>query len=407
MVLRIPKISVFTIFAIIPILYFNSCTFEFVKHLPFVLPMVLVCVLIWGLFLLRRGITVRLNKLIPMAVFALVLGALVLMGVQSQVEVLMSDLKNTIYILFFMLVFVVYSDDRYKNDRALIVFICITDIVISGIYSIYRLIEEPTLSRLLSTGSYHSTQAAENARGIVSFGVVYGLVLTLLVLFYLIMKKREYRLLNIILFSLFTAVLFFAQFLIAICLLGIGCSVIFLVNHFEDRKNNRTRFLCFLAILFICICMLPFVFGFILESDLFGDEINARLREILKFFRGENLDGTDLSVRFLQYFISLSAFTASYGMGKMVVNSVTVGIHSQWLDGLGNYGLLYILFIIALFLFHKFVLQIMPDKSSKQIYGIVFIIYVIMSLTNTSTWAPITLSLFVIVPFLCLDKVSE
>ncbi len=407
MVLKIPKVSVSTVFIIIPILYFNSCTFEFIKHLFFVLPMVAMCMLLWCIFLFKEKVTFNVQSILPMVVCLIILGAFFITGGQNRVSVLLTDFTNTIYLLFFMFVFAIYSDKRHKNDRTLILFVYLFDTVVSCIYSIYRLIEEPNLSRLLSTGSYHQTEAAIDARGIVSFGVVYGLTMVMLVLFFLAIHKKKSRIFNILLLILFTMVLLFAQFLIAICLIVIGILFILFVNNFNNSKRNLIRFFCIVVALVICILSLPILFKTIIDNNIFGYEINARLQEILLLLKGENLEGTDLSVRLSQYFISLSAFVSSYGLGKIAISFVDVGSHSQWLDGFGNYGLLFALYIFAFFMFRKFVIRLLPNRKAKQLYKIVFAIYIIMSLTNTSTWAPITLCLCVIVPFLCLDKVKE
>lgn len=405
MVLKIPKVSSSTIFVIIPILYFNSCVFEFIKHFSFVLPMVVACVLLWCVLLLKERVVIDVYSILLMGGYAFILGVLFLFGAQNRVSVLLTDLTSTIFLLFFMCVFSIYSGKKYKNDRILIVFVCIVDAIISCGYSIYRLIDDPNLSRLLSTGSYHETNMAINARGVVSFGVVYGLVLILPVLFFLTIRKEKNRLLNIFLFSLFTTVLFFAQFSIAILLVGIGIIWILVINNLNKRKN-KTRFF-FYIVGIICIFSLPFLFEVIVDSNVLGYEINARLQEVLMVFKRENLDGTDLLARFSQYFMSLSAFISSFGMGKIIINSVDVGFHSQWFDGFGNYGLIFVLYIVALIMFRRFVIQRLPNKNAKQVYQVVFTIYIIMSLINTSAWAPITLNLCVIVPFLCLDKVSE
>ena len=229
MVLRIPKPSISVFFAIIPILYFNSCTFEFIKQYSFVLPVVALSALLWCGFLLRENVTRLVHQVLPMILSLLLFGLMLLFGVQSQISVFTNDISNMMYLTFFMCLFFMYSDDYYENDRKAILFVWLVDTVISSIYSAIRLISDPTLSRLLSTGSYHSTSAASAARGIVSFGVIYGLVFTLIVLFSLIIRKKGNMLLNIVLFVLFTLVLFLAQFTLAILLVGIGilCVLVF------------------------------------------------------------------------------------------------------------------------------------------------------------------------------------
>lgn len=407
MVIKIPKVSFSTIFIIIPILYFNSCTFEFIKHFSFVLPIVAVCVLLWFAFLIKERVDMNIHIMAPMIGFVILLGVLFLLTGNNRVPVLMTDLTNTIYLLIFMFIFSVYSDKQYENDRSVILSIWLVDTVISCIYSIYRLIDEPNLSRMLSTGTYHTTEEAIRARGIISFGVIYGLALFLIALFYLIIMKKEKRIVNIILLTLFITALFLAQFLIAVILAAIGFVWIIFINNPGKADNTRLRVLGFIIIGVICILGLPLFISLSTQFQLFGYEINARLEEILLLFKGENLEGTDILARFSQYFISLSAFVSSFGLGKIAFSSVQVGSHSQWLDGFGNYGIIFALYIVAFFIFRRFMIQRLPNKKSKQLYSLIFAIYVVMSFINTSAWAPITLSLCVIVPFLCLDKVKE
>ena len=407
MVLRIPKPSISTFFAIIPILYFNSCTFEFIKASSIVLPIVALSALLWCGFLLRENITNLVHRVFPMILCLLFFGMLFLFGVQNHISVFTNDISNMLYLMFFMCVFVVYSDEYYENDRKVILSIWLVDTIIASVYSAIRLINDPTLSRMLSTGSYHSTSAASAARGIVSFGVIYGLTLVLIVLFSLIINKKGKMLFNIILFALFTLVLFLAQFTIAILLVGVGVLCVFVINNKNGTVNMQTRFFV-LAIVGICLVFIsPFLMQIIVESEIFGYEVNARLEEIMTFFSGGSLEGTDLLVRFMQYFTSLGALVSSFGLGKMVVTSLEVGGHSQWFDGLGNYGIFYIIYLVAVISFARYVTQTMPDKGSSQLYKLIFLIYIIMSIPNTSTWAPITLSLFVIVPFLCMEMVAE
>lgn len=407
MILKVPKISVSTLFVLFPMLYFNSCTFEFIKPFSFVLPLVGVFMLAWFLVLVREEATIDLRSILPMAAYAFILLILLLMGAEKRVAILPTDLRNTLYLLYFMCVFAIYSGEQYENDRSLIVSVWTVDTVICCGYSIYRLMREPDLSRLLSTGSYHGTAEAVSARGIASFGVIYGLVLTTLVFFFLAIQNKKHRLLNLCLVALFVTLLIFAQFLIAIILVVLGMIWIFFVNTPHEGKKKLVLLISFVLLAGIGIFGLPFLLQFLIDRNIFRYEITARLEELLLLFKGGNLVGTDIASRFVQYSMSLTAFTSSYGLGKIAIDAVNVGYHSGWLDGLGNYGLLFVLYIVAFFMFRRFVLERLPNKKSQRLFRMLFVVYVVMSLTNTSAWAPITLSLCVIVPFLCLDKVSE
>ena len=403
MILKIPKYSLSTILVIIPILYFNSCTFEFIKHYSFTLPLVIVCILGWLFFLPNERFSIDIYGMLPMVGYVLIMIVMAFFGAQKKLMFFSSDLKNILYLLFFMYVFTIYSKSECRNQRRLIVFICIFDAIISCLYSVYRLNEDPTLSRLLSTGSYHETSAATRARGIISYGVVYGLVLICSVLFFLIVNKKNGRILNICLFSVFAVALAFAQFTLAILFLVASVAWILYMN------KNRTKIKLFYLALFLVafLFILPPVLNWVAARNLFGYEVSARLYEISSFLRGGNMEDTDLFIRLLQYGMSLSALISSYGMGKIVVNSVETGSHSQWLDGLGNYGLLFVWYIVALFMFGRFVIQRLPNQNATYVYKLVFVIYAVISLLNTSAWAPITMALFVTVPFMCMDAITE
>lgn len=407
MILKLRKFSFSTILVLFPILYFNSCTFEFIKPYPFTLPLVGAFLVAWILFLAMERVTFNVGRILPMAAYEIILLILMLVGTQVHRSVMLSDISNTFYILIFMCVFTVYSGERYKTDRALIISVWFVDTIITCVYSIYRLANDPVLSRLLSTGSYHSTSDAIAARGIASYGVVYGLVLVILALFYVVIQSKNKRLANICLIALFFILLILAQFAIALGLVTIGMLWMSLIKEPKNEQEKRYRiiFLIFFGTVFII--SLPYLLRTLADSEILGYEINARLREIIAFFGGGGPSGVDMSARLSQYTKSVTAFFNSFGLGKVVFPSVEVGTHSEWLDGFGNYGFLFLLYLVALWDFRRFILEKLPNKKSKQLYNILFVIYMIMSVFNTSAWAPITLSLCVIMPFLCMEKVSE
>lgn len=409
MILRIPKISISTLFVIIPIYYFNSCTAEFFKHNAFFLPIVAGFSMIW---LFAMFIEQQLNDgekikyLLLMGIYDLLLLLLVIMGMQKTISALVSNFTNILFLLFFGCVLIAYSGEKRKNDRKFIISVWCIDTIVSCLYSVYRLIDEPYLSRYLSTGSFHQTSDAVRARGIISFGGVYGLVLVLFVLFYLLIDEKQKRFSRLTLIIIFTVMILSAQFTIAILLLVAGLVIAVIANSMK-KKNVTIRILIILAISIPVCIMLPFLLEVIADSKVFGYEVTHRISEISKMLAGGTIWGSDLMSRFLEYTKSIMAFFSSYGMGRLWVNSVKVGTHSELLDGFANYGFLYTLFIVGLFALYKYVMSIMQNSKAKYIYKIVFTLYIIMSLLNTSTWAPLTLILFVIIPFICLNEVDN
>ena len=361
----------------------------------------------WLLSIAKERITVQVGSILPMVAYMLCLLFILLVGTSIHRSMLLSDISNTLYMLLFMGVFSVYSGEQHKTDRKFILSVWFVDTVITCVYSIVRLANDPILSRLLSTGSYHSTEEAAAARGIASYGVIYGLVLVMLALFYLVVQSRNKRLTNICLIVLFFALLILAQFVIALCLVAIGLLWIVLLKKPKSEQKERYRVIFLIIFGTVLIIGFPYLLKLLADSEILGYEINARLREVVLFLEGGDLLGVDMAARLFQYTRSITAFFSSFGLGKMVVSSVEVGTHSEWLDGFGNYGILFVLYLVALGVFHRFVSDKFSNKKSKQLYNILFVIYVIMSVSNTSRWAPITLSLCVIVPFICMDRVSE
>ena len=403
MILKIQKFSFSTVLVLFPILYFNSCTFEFIKPYSFTLPLVGVFLLAWLLVLAKE---INVKVILPMAVYAFCLLVLWLVGAQLHRSVLLSDISNALYMLIFMCVFTIYSGEQYKNDRALIVFVWFVDTIIACVYSVYRLINEPLLARQLSTGSYHNTDAAVAAKGVVSYGVIYGLVLVILALFYLVLQSKNKRFVNICLISMFFVLLIMAQFVIALGLVAIGMLWMVLLKKPKNEQDKWYRAIFLIVFGPVFIISLPYLLKILVDSEILGYEINARMQEIVAFLEGGDFSGVDTAARLSQYARSITAFFASFCLGKMVVPSVEVGTHSEWLDGFGNYGIMFLLYLVAIWGFCRFVLEKLPNKKSKQLYSMLFVIYAIMSVINTSAWAPITLSLCVIVPFICVDKVG-
>lgn len=408
MLLKIPRFSFSTLFLLVPIYYFNSCTAEFFKHYSFFLPLVAFFGVMWFASLIAEkyvAYVIEYKHILPMIFFAGVLVLLLILGFGDRISVLSSNFSNVIFILLFEIILVVYSGEDKKNDRRIIIFFWFADTVVSCIYSIYRLTKEPFLARLLSTGSYHQTAEAESARGVISFGVVYGLIMVLLVLSYLAINEKKNRFVRIFLIALFLYAIFIAQFTIAIILTAIGVIMILISNNLT-KDNVQFRVLIALLISIPILIFLPFILQFFVRSGLFGYEVTVRIEEILVLLRGEELTGTDMILRFAQYNRSVFAFFSSFGLGKIVFDSVNPGTHSEILDGFANYGLLFLVFLFALVSVFRYVKKILPNKKAVHIYKVVFFVYIMMGILNTSIWAPMTLMLLVIVPFMCLDEID-
>ncbi len=409
MKININKVSLSTLFSIIPILYFNSCMMGFVKNQTLILPMVIFLIAVWAIiaFWERGKIEVAaVNSLAPTVAIIAFLFLISVSGFGYNISSINSSLKNYVFILFFMLVFAAYSDDRYKNDRNVIVNIWCIDTVASCVYSIYRLGKNPLLSRYMSTGSFYEAAEAATVGGTISFGGVYGLVLVSVALISFVLRRKQKKLIPILLLIVFAILIIEAQFMISIILLIVSIFHV-LIKHRANKRQYLTRILIvFVCGLILLIC-LPTIIDWTVETGLFGEAINERLVEIKLLLTGSQLKtSADIMIRFDKYATSVSAFWKSFCMGALCNKSVSAGGHSEILDGFANYGIMFFGFIFAFNSFYKYILEKLSGYALRT-YKTVFGIYIIMSMINTSTWAPIMLILFVIIPFICLNEMQN
>ena len=89
MILKLRKFSFSTILVLFPILYFNSCTFEFIKPYPFTLPLLGVFLVAWILSLAMERVTFNVARILPMAAYEVILLILMLVGTQVHKSVML------------------------------------------------------------------------------------------------------------------------------------------------------------------------------------------------------------------------------------------------------------------------------------------------------------------------------
>lgn len=406
---KFKNIAPSTLLIIIPILYFNSCTMGFIKDQFFVLPFVVLATIAWILIYIREKRTIEKSAivaLIPTLAVIIFLLVLVFLNLSDNISTLKTTLLNSIFILFFMLIFIAYSGNEYANDRSAIIGVWCLDTIVSCVYTIYRLESDPLLSRYMSTGSFYENADSATLGGVISFGGVYALVLASVALLAIAYRRKTKKINCIILMVIFCVLIIKSQFMIGLLLLLSGLMYVVLINHFNKKKTIYGLIFLIIGGSFLLL-FLPNLLMWIIRKDFLGEALNQRLVEIQLLLTGDQLTaGTDIMIRLEKYLTSLSAFWKSFGMGALWNKSVTAGGHSEILDGFANYGFIFIVFILAIISFRKYIDSKLSSESLK-VYKKVFCIYIIMSLLNTSTWAPIMLVLFVIIPFMCLNETKK
>ncbi len=317
------------------------------------------------------------------------------------------DLNNMIFIIVIATIFIFYLENSPDNTGRGLLKLCIADIIIACLFSIYRLIEHPEISRYLSTGhAYEYTNV--DVRGVVSFGVVYGIVYAFPILIDKIVQKNTNKkfvwLLAMIVFLL-TIVL--AQFTISIFL----CVFSFAVYFFLKKSKNKSplfRRVILILMSFLAVFSFEGILAIVIEKELFPYEVHARLEEIYMFFNSNTIIvGSDIFSRVDKYTTSINTFFSNYMLGKAMFGNGTIGGHSEILDTLAEYGLIYFVLWVCFFKnIYNRILKILTDNDA-QCFKMCVLLFVIGSFINTSLWSPTIIILVGVGPLLLINTHNE
>ncbi len=307
------------------------------------------------------------------------------------------DIRQIIYLVSIAAVFLYYIDERkrYNNKRVIILlFVWLIDVILCSVYSIYRLRENPLLSRWMAAGL-----DIPNPEGIISYSVVYGLVILAPICFYRLLHcKKRYMLYWLLLVVLFMITLLLAQFTIAIVFVCIGIVFVAVWEMLSKKKG-----LYYIIGIISCIFMLLLSLDKIVSLNIFPEEINVRLQEIYNLLNGNSGDSSDLMARLRLYTQSIKAISANYFLGAAFIGNGAVGGHSELLDMIGQYGIIYFgFFFWFLVNYYQYVRKNIKN-GDIGIYNISLGIFTALSLINTTLWAATLLVFLGILPsILCV-----
>jgi hypothetical protein len=272
-------------------------------------------------------------------------------------------------------------------------------LLITSIITIVVLLSDPSASRLILT----STQSELYA----SYGVGhYSFIYTLAIISPILLNKilKDKRLVDILLFSLFTGTVLLASYAIA-TLFMIALIIIVIVLN----MNNKASIVIFSLAIFVILVSISGSTWYKLVSDINNEIVRQRFSDLLDFIYYGNLrDNSSISERFLLYKTSYEGFIQSplYGQGAHFgiigidnLVALKIGGHSEILDTLARFGLF---FSLPLFLFIGSLL-----KAIKRIDNVSFIV-VLLFIIFVGLINPIfTLSFYgfiIILPFMYFKK---
>lgn len=314
------------------------------------------------------------------------------------------EIKNIIRISINLLIFGYYL--YYGENRVLKFFLYIALITIGAlcINTIRVLIQNPNLSRILSTGNPEKYEDYISAKFIGSFGFAYGLIFIIfsIIGIKLLDKKSTNKILYVGLSLLFIVTIIYEQFTISILLLVIA--IIFILF----KVYNIKRLIIFLTIMCcVVFIIMPTIINIlnILANNIDQYEVATRINEIINFLENFNLENSmDMKARVDRYSMSVKTFVND-PIGLM--KEKEIGGHSELLDEYAKYGIIIASFTVVVFVeYMKFIKNdILKQKNNRNIWFVNGIIYLIYVTVNTSMFIITSIMIFFIVPLIL--KLSE
>ena len=403
------------IFALLAVYFANASTSEFIlgsllkTALPWSLAMVFFGVwLIWTLFEDRRELY-RIAKIISPLFFciAVIYICQTVSGI-SNIDIDKVNKKSQLWFLLMYSVITVYYIRHNSNCFKVLLYVSLLDLLVGMCYSVYILDKYPLLARYMSTGDPYKHILEEYAlydlaitAGVISFFEVYGITMMMPILVYKIFTTPLQKRLWYIGFTIISFVaLFFAQFSIAIILAIVAVLMVLcyfavkkIIKKLKEKTPQEVKKIVWIAIASVAVVLLLLVLFLddlllaIVNLNVLPYEINVRLHEIYKLIYLPNeMQGTDIMVRFDLYLISIKSIINNYGLGNFVVGYGQVSGHSELLDVIANYGVIFFVFICMFFIRYFNEVKSHVKKDKRIMCNFCMIIFLLSSILNTSLW---------------------
>lgn len=314
---------------------------------------------------------------------------------------------NALYALIILFAFVYYSE-RGSKVQKIVVACLLIDHVLINVSSLVILQDNPDLARLVSTSGYkeYTDFRFGSSRLFTSFGHVYSMIFILPALVLILRNKLIRSSWSYIFFAIYilTSLWLVVSASYTICIVFTILFTIFALM--ASKKNDLSTLLRCLTLVIIITISLSAFLGFLIDV-LFSEnfEVKARMQELYSYFvEGQELQSGDLFSRIKHYKDSWNQFADNpfFGVYESAEESIKVGGHSEWLDALGNYGLIRIIIYIV------FLVKTLRSviRSRRRVSGM-FLIYVSLAVIGWIVpvlFQEVYLALYIIIPFMIPPK---
>lgn len=263
-------------------------------------------------------------------------------------------------------------------------------------YSIFKLLQDPTLSRRMAATKVVSE--IDTLGGVGGFDTVYGSILVLCIMIYLLQEKSKINK-SILIFSITSCVLFLilSSYATALVLMLVLFSIYLL-------KKNKIYFVL-ISVLFIILFINRIEIGYWVSSIShnfnFSEILSEKINEIGQILStGQSagtLSGDDGRIARMGW--SLHTFFKYPLFGGLLHSDGIIGYHSEFFDMLGRYGIVGSgLFLGFFILFMKSVYNEIKSNIGKKCFYTVIFLFICISILNPSLYTQEILPLFILLP---------
>jgi hypothetical protein len=293
-----------------------------------------------------------------------------------------------------------YAQGAFRRERNVVMWVMLTDFVITGARTLIALQTDPLVSRYLATTEENRVKVygQRSFAGLGGYGYAYSLAAILIVLMYFAAKSSRRLLLTCVIAVGFLTLVEMAFTTAIVLVLTLGA--VFLVH--DKVRPQGVRIILYAAAL---IGWASGLYSALLESlagaSWVSADVQTRLDELARFLSGESTTGGDLGTRVDRWTHSLGLFLSSgvFGLAGTGGSGQDTGGHSQWLDLLASYGIWAGLLVLFLVLTWRMRRAWMSPNGAEAL-GRAWVYFLVLGVVNTLLFSTIVLTWMFLLPAL-------
>ena len=315
------------------------------------------------------------------------------------------------YVIIFLLFIYFWLKRTNRKKRKVILLTSLAGYFFTQIYSIFKLLIDPDLSRK-AAAAIVTDNSADSLNAIGGFDTVYGSIILLAIMICLCGSINHYQskvkiciLVCIITTSVFIV---FSSFGIALVMM-----VILFILVLIEKNKKISSVICVFSLILCLIFHKQIGLVFIGLSLSISPQFNTLSGKVFQignmFITGEStgtLAGND--GRLARMMWSWEAFLAHPLFGSIRYPEIKIGSHSEILDIPARFGIFALISILVFFvLLYKETIHLQKTTRFKKFTSICYILYVVIAILNPAIFTQQVLPFLIILPFIeefCIYK---